>query len=203
MGYFDWHPKPDWWRDYTAPFDPTARVLDVGCGEGWLADHFPNYTGIDSAPDAVERATSRGRNVVLGSADNRLPFEDDSFDGVFMLNVLEHLSKPADLVDECRRVLRDRGRALACSPDAQRWCWDDYTHVRPFTRKSFCMLFEDQGMHVQRFAYEPLFFGTWALSRFRQRYKRPKLAWRMAWLPFIRRNVFVVAEKRAKTGSLA
>ena len=37
---------------------------------------------------------------------------------------------------EAHRLLRPGGRAFASSPDAQRWVWDDYTHRRPFTRKS-------------------------------------------------------------------
>jgi SAM-dependent methyltransferase len=61
MGYFDWHEQPGYYRDVTRHFAPTAKLLDVGCGTGWLADHFARYTGIDGSPDAVAAAVERGR----------------------------------------------------------------------------------------------------------------------------------------------
>ena len=63
MGYFDWHEQPGYFRDVTRHFPPGARLLDVGCGTGWLADHFDDYSGIDGSPDAVAAAQERGRNV--------------------------------------------------------------------------------------------------------------------------------------------
>ena len=53
MSYFEWHEQPGYWADVTRHFDPDAELLDVGCGTGWLADHFRRYTGIDVSPDAV------------------------------------------------------------------------------------------------------------------------------------------------------
>ena len=56
-------------------------------------------------------------------------------------------------------MLRPGGRVFASSPDAQRWVWDDYTHRRPFTRKSFRLLFADQGFEVERVGYESVMPG--------------------------------------------
>ena len=82
------------------------------------------------------------------NVEEGLPFEDASFDGVILKDVLEHLDDAVAAVREVRRVLRPGGQVFASSPDAQRWVWDDYTHVRPFTRKSFRLLFADQGFDV-------------------------------------------------------
>ncbi|HEX5223639.1 MAG TPA: class I SAM-dependent methyltransferase, partial [Solirubrobacteraceae bacterium] len=61
MGYFDWHEQPGYWADVTRHFDGSAELLDVGCGTGWLAEHFASYTGIDGSADAVGIAAERGR----------------------------------------------------------------------------------------------------------------------------------------------
>ena len=60
VSYFDWHERPGYWADITRHFAPGSELLDIGCGTGWLAEHFSRYTGIDGSPDAVRIATELG-----------------------------------------------------------------------------------------------------------------------------------------------
>lgn len=195
MGYFDWHEQPGYFRDVTRHFDPRARLLDVGCGTGWIAEHFADYTGIDGSPDAVAAAQARGRAVSLHDVGEPLPFADESFDGVVMKDLLEHVADPVALVREVRRVLRPGGRVFASSPDAQRWVWDDYTHRRPFTRKAFRLLFADQGFEVERVGYESVTPGVGLISARTRRKRRPRAFAALARLPLMRRNVWLTARR--------
>src|SRR4051812_44487303 len=160
MAYFDWHEQPGYFRDVTRHFAPTAKLLDVGCGTGWLAEHFSDYTGIDGSPDAVAAAKAKGRSILLGNVNEPLPFKDATFDGVVLKDLLEHVGDPVAVVRETQRVLKPGGRVFASSPDAQRWVWDDYTHRRPFTRKGFARLFADQGLVVEHAGYESVVPGS-------------------------------------------
>jgi 2-polyprenyl-3-methyl-5-hydroxy-6-metoxy-1,4-benzoquinol methylase len=67
-------------------------------------------------------------------------------------DILEHVHDPVALVHDVRRVLRPDGKVFASSPDAQRWVWDDYTHLRPLTRKRFRLLFATRGSTWSGFA---------------------------------------------------
>jgi len=195
MGYFNWHDEPGYWRDVTRHFDRRMRMLDVGCGTAWLAEHFDDYTGVDGSPEAVATAAERGRRVLLASVVEPLPFDDGSFDGVVVKDVLEHVDDAVFVVREILRVLLPGGRVFASSPDAQRWVWDDYTHRRPFTPKGFRLLFADQGFHVERCGYESVMPGTSVVSRWSRRHRRPPLLAAAAWLPVVRRNVWLVARR--------
>jgi SAM-dependent methyltransferase len=193
MAYFDWHAKPGYWRDVTRHFDPATNLLDVGCGNAWLAEHFADYTGIDGSPAAVEAAANAGRRVLLADVDQPLPFDDDTFGGAVLKDLLEHVADPVAVVTEVLRVVAPGGRVFASSPDAQRWVWDDYTHRRPFTRKGFRLLFSDQGWDVERVGYESVAPGTSIVSARTKHNRRPFPLTALTWLPVWRRNVWIVA----------
>jgi SAM-dependent methyltransferase len=195
MGYFDWHDQPGYYRDVTRHFEPSTELLDLGCGVGWLADHFDHYTGVDVSPDAVAEAQRRGRNVSLGNLDQALAFELESFDGIVLKDVLEHVADPVFLVREAHRLLRPGGRVFASSPDAQRWVWDDYTHRRPFTRKSYRLLFRDQGFEILESGYESVAPGTGIVSGLLPGKRRPGPLRAAARLPIVRRNVWLLAQR--------
>ena len=92
-------------------------------------------------------------------------------------------------------MLRPGGIVFASSPDAQRWVWDDYTHRRPFTRKGFRLLFADQGFSVEHVGYESVMPGTSIVSRRMPNHRRPAPLRAAAWLPVVRRNVWLLGRR--------
>ena len=201
MAYFEWHREPGYWRDVTRHFDPQARMLDVGCGTAWLSRHFEHYSGIDGSPDAVAQAGGRGLDVIEGDVSEPLPFADQSYDGVILKDLLEHVEAPERTVAEALRVLVPGGLAFASSPDAQRWVWNDYTHRRPFTRIGFRRMFADQGFEVVHCGYESVMPGTAIVSARTKDNRRPAPLRLAAWLPVVRRNVWILARRPAQPSS--
>ncbi len=101
-----------------------ARVLDVGCGEGWftaaLARAGREAVGIDVARGAAApRARTRGRaELDCASSPRRAPWplQDVSFDAVWAGEVLEHVADTAGWLSEVRRVLRSGGALVLSTP---------------------------------------------------------------------------------------
>lgn len=85
-------------------------LLDVGCGPGFFLEFFWesgfDVTGIDASPAMIAAARERlgfRSDFHLGKAD-LLPFEDNAFDFVSLLNVLEFVENPTAVIDEACRV---------------------------------------------------------------------------------------------------
>lgn len=104
--------------DSGTTFDELGAILDFGCGCGRVARHWatvegPEIHGCDYNPDLV--AWCDGNLPFLRAARNELdppsPYEEQSFDLIYALSVLSHLSEPLQdaWVAEFRRLLRPGG----------------------------------------------------------------------------------------------
>jgi ArsR family transcriptional regulator len=97
-----------------------GQVLDVGCGDGTiaqlLAPRAERYVGLDRSSrllDAAGRRLAHAENVELTQGDmHELPFEDDRFDQVAMFNVLTYSERPGRAIAELARVLRPGGQLV-------------------------------------------------------------------------------------------
>lgn len=95
---------------------PSARVLDVGCGGGLLANHLARagleVHGLDASQDSLNVAQqydeTRRVRYLRGDALH-LPYDDASFDVVCAMDFLEHVEDPARVIREAARVLRPNG----------------------------------------------------------------------------------------------
>ncbi len=94
------------------------KVLDVGCCSGNAGLHVSKTTGCDVfGVDAVEEFVRRCKiKAVLGDAQ-QLPFEDASFDAVYILHVIGHVARPQKVLQEVKRVLKPGGRLAVITPN--------------------------------------------------------------------------------------
>jgi SAM-dependent methyltransferase len=110
-----------------------ARVLEVGAGSGVLQDIVENYTGLDIAASA---ARYFHKPFVAGSATD-LPFDDNEFDAVWTIWVLEHVPNPERVMSELRRVTKPGGYILLWPAwSCKSWAANGY-EVRPYSDFDF------------------------------------------------------------------
>jgi phosphatidylethanolamine/phosphatidyl-N-methylethanolamine N-methyltransferase len=101
--------------------EPGARVLEIGVGTGLSLDAYPRHshvTGIDLAPDMLEKAQERIdrnglRHVTVEQGDAlALRFPDDSFDYVMAFHVVSVVPDARGLMAEAQRVCRPGGQIV-------------------------------------------------------------------------------------------
>src|SRR3974390_1526015 len=113
------------------------RVLDVGCGNGYVlfqyARHGAEVAGGDLTRTAIDLSRKRfalgGLSGDFREVDgNSLPFPDNYFDIVCSMGVLHHVSNPRPMADEMFRVLKPGGQLIAML--YHRYSWKNLVLLR-------------------------------------------------------------------------
>lgn len=97
-------------------FQRPCKVLDVGCGGGFLTHYLAKkghqVSGIDLSEQSLKIArqfdSSKLIHYTRGTAYD-LPFADNSFDAVSAMDLLEHVEDPQQVINEASRVLKKGG----------------------------------------------------------------------------------------------
>jgi 2-polyprenyl-3-methyl-5-hydroxy-6-metoxy-1,4-benzoquinol methylase len=146
-------------------------VLDIGCGEGYLARELSEsgnrITGVDALPAASESPALEAyysADLDEGIAPVVEQLRGHRFSRVLLLDVLEHLKRPETILDQCHDVLQRDGCLIISVPNIAnitirlsllmgRFNYTergilDKTHLRFFTRRSARKLVESRGYQI-------------------------------------------------------
>ena len=153
----------------------TGRMLDLGCGAGFVIDlvrdTFDEVHGLDATRAMLDRVDTSTGNVTLheGVAES-LPFADATFDLVTAYSVFHHLADHRPVLAEAARVLRPGG-VLYIDLEPNRAFWQAIEQVeKDFTDHYFeldeivareirAVLHIEEDVH-ERFAIEPDVFRS-------------------------------------------
>ena len=135
------------------------KLLDIGCGAGkflaTLQKEFPEieFTGIDASKKAIaegKKAHPKMHFFNRNAEDTK--FNDEEFDIIIMLDVLEHVRDPEKALSEVTRILRKNGlfhTFIPCESHSIYWLSEKILgfhtkeqtagHIQRFSRKTICM----------------------------------------------------------------
>lgn len=130
------------------------RILDVGCGDGFLESklkkNFKEIYGIDlnETDLAIAKILNPEKriNFVKASA-SKLPFKNDFFDVVVCTEVIEHIKEDSIVIDEIKRVLKRKGKLIITTPD-----------------KKFPFLYDPINYFLMRLSNKHIPIGVWGFG---------------------------------------
>lgn len=101
-------------------------LLEIGCGNGFFlmearSRGWDDVRGVEPSADAVGKAEPALAGAIVEDVMREGLFAPASFDAVCLFQVLDHISKPVELLGECLRVLRPGGQILALNHNAAAW----------------------------------------------------------------------------------
>jgi len=89
-------------------------LLDIGCREGAQSRMFEE-AGYEVTSLDIDK---RYEKCVVHDCNERLPFDDSSFDVIWSSEVIEHLVNAEEVAHDLRRVLKPGGRLVLTTPNS-------------------------------------------------------------------------------------
>ena len=140
-----------------------AKIADLGCGCGMLLyklkDRY-DVIGVDGSEKAIEFCAVRGVPVKLGDFPANIPLEQNGYDAVLLLDVLEHLERDVETAQAAAKLLKPGG-VLMCTVPAYQWLWsprdEHHQHFRRYGHRQFRELMDATGLKLELVS----FFNTW------------------------------------------
>jgi 2-polyprenyl-3-methyl-5-hydroxy-6-metoxy-1,4-benzoquinol methylase len=145
-----------------------ARILDVGCGDGFHLKLLKEYgkkswvlEGVDLDRRAVEMALKSGLDIHLGSVET-VDLPKNAYDLVFMVQTIEHVEGPVKILETIKGLLRPGGKLVIVTDNTDALdfklfkdsYWGGYhfpRHWNLFNRNSIFKLAEKVGFEVADF----------------------------------------------------
>ena len=111
-------------RRWSRAFGTPGRVLEVGCGHGWMLNALRAYgwqvCGMERSEGSARFAIQELHLPVLVGDLEALQSEP-TFDLIVMHHVLEHLPEPRTVLRQCAERLKEGGTLLICVPNRGSW----------------------------------------------------------------------------------
>ncbi|MFA5396049.1 MAG: class I SAM-dependent methyltransferase [Methanogenium sp.] len=130
-------------------------IVDIGCLNGnfynFLKENnfsVKSFTGVDFSEKLIKRANNRfPEQKWIVSNCYMLPFENETFDVVLLMEILEHIDFPVKALEEAKRICRKNGMIILTVPNEERI--KDNAHVWSFTPSSIFDLLHNISSNVQ------------------------------------------------------
>ncbi len=154
--------------------EPTGgKVLDIGCADGTFSrvilekSKARRLIGIDVLKTSVDWANRHWKNSkmrFLVDDAHCLKFPKDTFDAVFMMEVLEHVANPKAVLSEVKRVLKKGGYGVFLVPSdsllfrviwffwlhfyPRGWVWE-HTHIQTYRKNYLTKMCKETGFKIE------------------------------------------------------
>jgi len=137
-----------------------GKLLDVGCAYGFLVNsastHFESY-GIDISKFAVKKSREFCRGKVSMASAVNLPFKNESFSVVTVVDTLEHVLNLNQCLKDIVRILKKDGVLFLQLPNSLFWTHlcgrlglKDETHTNDLWLKQWKTVLAKHGLKVEK-----------------------------------------------------
>ncbi|MDH5366457.1 MAG: class I SAM-dependent methyltransferase [Cyclobacteriaceae bacterium] len=121
-------------------------VLEIGCGEGrgisLLSPEAKNYTALDKIQEVIDELSKQYPEIkfIQSNIPPMSELESNSYDVVISFQVIEHIKKDKEYLQEIHRVLKPGGKAIITTPNIKKTLSRNPWHIREYTAEQLTKL---------------------------------------------------------------
>ncbi|MDO8269799.1 MAG: class I SAM-dependent methyltransferase [Candidatus Levybacteria bacterium] len=102
------------------------KVLDVGCANGNFSQELKKkgaaVYGIEVSPEMAKNSAKVLDEVIVGNIETiKLPWRKAHFDTILLMDILEHLFSPKDVLFNLKPFLKEKGKVIVTIPNVANW----------------------------------------------------------------------------------
>jgi len=186
--FIDFKEDNHWWfkartnivKSQILKYKPKIRnFLDIGCGSGFFMSKMKDSANKTYGVEPFEYKNIKSQNILTGKAEN-LPYADNFFDVVTILDVIEHLKEPNVAINEMYRVLKSDGICLITVP-ALNWIYSKHDeengHFKRYNIKDLKSLVDNDKFEILNYSYfNTILFPIEAIIRLIEKLFNKKIA---------------------------
>lgn len=140
--------------------DDAPKILDVGCGSGVMLrslDSIGEAYGMDMSDDAINFSKQVfDGEVKNGYLPDHVPYQNDFFNLITALDVIEHIDLDVDSLKAMHSLLASKGKIVITVP-AYMFLWTSFDemneHKRRYTRPELRKKLEQAGFTIEKISY--------------------------------------------------
>jgi glycosyltransferase involved in cell wall biosynthesis len=151
------------------------RVLDVGCGQGFIDNIIENPNTEIIGIDILEgtKRSSKISRFIKQNIESEFSLQGlDEFDYILLADILEHIRNPAEILNKCQSNLKNKGKLIIAVPNIANWTVRlnllfgafnytprgilDKSHIHFYTLKSISQLITSCGYHIKSIDATPI-----------------------------------------------
>lgn len=146
----------------------TFNLIDIGCGNGHLLKDASRYVKSAVGIEKFNYSKPKFNNILnIDIFDNN--FNNNSFDIITFLDVMEHIENENDFLQEVKRLIKPDGTIIITVPAYQCLFSNSdvfYGHYRRYNAKRLKKVLEYNGLEIEKLSYMNFFlFPLFALVR--------------------------------------
>jgi len=179
----DYKEQPFKWKFWAHVIRKKTRamdhILELGCTHGYIFSYLKEYknkSGVDISHAAIEHAKKINPLANFSVMDaEKLAFEDEAFQLVLCIDMIEHVKNPEACIQEAYRILKKGGYVIITTPNPEsysrkkkglKWfAFQDPTHISIYEIKKWTELLEKNNFVIENATTIDLFdmpyFSKW------------------------------------------
>ncbi|MDD2890031.1 MAG: class I SAM-dependent methyltransferase [bacterium] len=138
------------------------KILDGGCGTGGNTSCLANHGIVFSADNsriAIQFAKGENKRLVVSTIES-LPFKQNTFDIIVLLDVLEHIKSEDFAILTIKKALKNKGYLIITVP-AFNFLWSSHDkashHKRRYTYATLKKTLQRAGFRIEKLSYMSFF----------------------------------------------